>query len=110
MEESKALGISSMPSTQPSLLSSLCNVIYKIITKLLVNWSKPIMAQINSQEQEGYIEGKQILDGIIIAHETIHSSITRKSLRMMIKHDMSKTYDRLSLEFMAKMLIAFGFS
>ena len=52
---------------------SLCNVIYKIITKVMANHLKPILPLIISSEQAGFVEGRQILDGIILVHETIHS-------------------------------------
>jgi hypothetical protein len=52
-------------------LISLCNVIYKIITKVIENRLKPILQEIISLEQGGFIEGRQILDGIIVAHESI---------------------------------------
>jgi hypothetical protein len=71
-------------------------VIYKVITKDIANRIKPIMSKINSQEQGGYIEGRKILDGIIVFHEVIHSPKTIKSLGMLIKIDMSKAYDRLN--------------
>jgi hypothetical protein len=56
---------------------SLCNVIYKIITKVIANRLKPILHSIISPEQGGFVEGRQILDGIIVAHETIHSLKTK---------------------------------
>jgi hypothetical protein len=71
-------------------------VIYKVITKDLSNRIKPVMYKINSQEQGGYIEGRQILDVIIVFHEVIHSPKTIKSISMLIKIYMSKAYDRLA--------------
>jgi hypothetical protein len=50
-----------------------------------------------------------ILDGIIVAHETIHSLKMTKKAGMMMKLDMSKAYDRMNWGFLHKMLLAFGF-
>jgi len=72
---------------------SLCNVIYKIISKLIANKIKPLLKSMISQEQGGFVEGCQIMDGIIIAHETIHLLQTSKKPGMIIKLDMSKAYD-----------------
>jgi hypothetical protein len=38
---------------------TLCNVIYKIITKVIAMRLKPIMSYIISQEQVGYVEGRK---------------------------------------------------
>jgi hypothetical protein len=57
---------------------SLCNVLYKIITKVIANRLNTITNKIVSLEQGGFVEGRQILDGIIVAREKIHSLITNK--------------------------------
>jgi hypothetical protein len=87
----------------------LCNIIYKIISKLVATRLKPILPLIISQEQGGFVEGRKILDGIIVAHETIHSLKISKKAGMMMKLDMSKAYDRMNWDFLIKNLLAFGF-
>jgi hypothetical protein len=52
---------------------SLCNEIYKIITKILANILNPILQEIISPKQGGFVEGRQILSGILVSHEAIHS-------------------------------------
>ena len=52
---------------------ALCNVIYKLLTKVIARRLKPILPMIISLEQSGYVEGRQILDSAILAHEVIHS-------------------------------------
>lgn len=52
---------------------ALCNVIYKVISKVIANRLKLLLPQLISPEQLGYVEGRQILDGIILMHEIIHS-------------------------------------
>eukprot|EP00253_Pinus_taeda_P030366 PITA_30366 len=46
---------------------ALCNVLYKIISKVIANRLKPILRDIISEEQSGYVEGKQIMDHILLA-------------------------------------------
>jgi len=58
---------------------SLCNVAYKIITKVIANRLKPILPNLILEEQTCYMEGTQILDGIILANEIIHSLKTTKT-------------------------------
>ena len=45
---------------------ALCNVIYNIISKVIENRLKPLLLGLISQEQSGFVEGQQILDGIIM--------------------------------------------
>ena len=58
---------------------SLCNVILKVITKVLANRLKPLLPILISPEQTCFVEGRQILDGIIFAHEMIHSLKKKKT-------------------------------
>ena len=52
---------------------ALCNVIYKVISKVIANRLKPLLPGLISPEQSGYVEGRQILDNILLAQEMIHS-------------------------------------
>ena len=88
---------------------ALCNVTYKIITKLIAERLKPFLATLISKEQGGFVGGRQILDGVVIASEAIHSMATSKEKAMFIKLDLAKAYDRVSWEFLGHVLHAFGF-
>ncbi len=88
---------------------ALCNVIYKIITKVIANRLKMVLPGIISHEQAGFVEGRQITDGIILVHETMHSIKEKKLLGMMIKLDLSKAYDKINWDFLEKIMLAFGF-
>eukprot|EP00253_Pinus_taeda_P033889 PITA_33889 len=69
---------------------ALCNVIYKIIATLIAKRLKPLLPNIISPEQTGFVEGRQILDGLVVAQEVIHSLNQSKQRGMMIKLDLSK--------------------
>eukprot|EP00253_Pinus_taeda_P028088 PITA_28088 len=75
---------------------ALCNVIYKIISKFIANILKTILPGIISEEQLGYVEGRKILDNILLAQEMIHSLHSRKEAGMLMQLDLSKAYDKVS--------------
>jgi len=56
----------------------------KVISKNL----KRILLFIISQEQSDYVEGRQILDNMILAHKVIHSLWTTKYPGMHLKIDL----------------------
>ena len=76
---------------------SLRNVIYKVIIKVIANRLKPLFPMLISQKQTGYVEGREILDSIILAHEVTHSLIVTRQLGMLLKMDLSKYFHKLSL-------------
>ena len=77
----------------------LCNVLYKIISKLLANRLRPLLHKMISPWQVAFIQGRKIQDNSIIAHKK----------RMAIKLDMEKAYDRLEWPFILNVLRNFGF-
>eukprot|EP00253_Pinus_taeda_P018445 PITA_18445 len=88
---------------------ALCNVIYKIISKVIANRLKTILPGIISEEQSGYVEGRQIFDNILLAQEMIHSLHSRNVEGMLMQLDLSKAYDKVSWRYLEAVLKAFGF-
>jgi hypothetical protein len=62
---------------------SLCNLIYKIISKVISNRIKPFLERSLSEEQLGFLKGRRIHDAIGAAHECLHS-IKQKNLKALI--------------------------
>ena len=54
---------------------SLCNASYKILSKLLENKLNPLLGQLISPTQGGFVKGRHILDNVILVQESIHSSL-----------------------------------
>jgi hypothetical protein len=75
---------------------TLCNVIYKIISKVIALRLKPILPFIISKEQSEYVEGRQIMDSVILVHEVIHSLKSTRTPGILLKLDLSKAFDKLS--------------
>jgi hypothetical protein len=89
---------------------SLCNVSYKLITKVIANRIKPLLHQLISPNQSGFVEKRQMIDNIILVQEAIHSSRGRGDQGMIIKIDMANTFDRVRHSFLFAVLKKFGFS
>lgn len=88
---------------------ALCNVIYKVISKVIANRLKSLLPLLISSEQSRYVEGRQIMDGILLTHKIIHSLKHSKQAGMLLKLDLSKAFDKLSWTYIQHMLKAFGF-
>jgi hypothetical protein len=58
---------------------SLCNNIYKVVTKIISRRLKSLLSKSISQEQFGFLEGRQIHEAIGVAQETLHSMKTKKT-------------------------------
>jgi len=89
---------------------ALSIVINTIISKVIAIILKSILPFIISNEQSGYIEGRQIMDSVILVHEIIHSLKSTHTLGMLLKLGLSKYFDKLSWQYMEDLLLDFGFS
>ena len=77
---------------------ALCNVIYKIMAKVVANRLKKMLSGVISESQSVFIQGRAITDNVMVAFEFSHY-MKRKSQgkhgKSALKIDMSKAYDRI---------------
>lgn len=91
---------------------ALCNVIYKVVAKVMANRMKPLLKFIISENQSAFVPNRLITDNIMIAFET-HHYLKRKSKGKegyaAMKLDISKAYDRIDWSLLQGIMIKFGF-
>jgi hypothetical protein len=77
---------------------SLCNVLYKLIAKVIANRLKKVLGSIISPNQSTFILGRLIIDNDLVAFEALHTMDRKLKGRegfMALKLDMSNAYDRV---------------
>ena len=86
---------------------SCCNLVYKIITKIIANRMKPILQKSISNNQATFLKDRSLGENVLLASELVRnyrSSSCPKSC--MLKVDIRKAFDTLSWDFVIKLLEA----
>ena len=92
---------------------SLCNVVYKIISKVLANRLKDVLPLVISENQSAFQAGRVITDNILMAFETLYymkHHQSGKSGFMALKLDMSKAYDQVEWAYLEAIVMRMGFA
>lgn len=73
---------------------TLCNITYKVISKVLANRLKAVIGNLVSPFQAAFVPGRHIHENSIMAHEVIHMMQKRKKGRkiMVLRADIEKVY------------------
>ena len=77
--------------------------------KLLANRIKKVMGKVISESQNAFVEGRQILDAVLIANEAVDSRLKDNVGWVLCKLDIEKTYDHVSWSFLLAVLKKMGF-
>jgi hypothetical protein len=87
-------------------LISLCNIIYKIISKILANRFKLLLHHFISHLQSAFVPSRNIQDNYILAYELLHTLKAKKGRGglMAIKIYMKKAFDREKWNFLFAIL------
>uniref|UniRef100_A0A803PYI0 Reverse transcriptase domain-containing protein n=1 Tax=Cannabis sativa TaxID=3483 RepID=A0A803PYI0_CANSA len=92
---------------------SLCNVIYKIVSKCLVARLSGVMDLVISDTQSAFIKDRLIHDNAIIGYESLHcmrKNRFQNGGKIALKLDMAKAYDRVEWSFLSAVMSRLGFA
>lgn len=92
----------------------LCNVLYKILAKVLANRLKVLLPGIISSSQSAFVPGRSISDNnVLVAFELIHFMKRKtkgKKGKVALKIDISKAYDRVDCIYLKLIMLQLGFN
>ncbi|KAK4384265.1 hypothetical protein Sango_3077900 [Sesamum angolense] len=87
-----------------------CNVIYKVITKIMVSRIREILDLLISPSQNAFVPGRLISDNVLLAQEFFSGyNQCRLPPRCALKVDLRKAYDTVEWDFLFATLRMFGF-
>lgn len=91
---------------------ALCNVIYKIVAKVLANRLQLILPEIFDETQSGFVADRMITNNIIIPNEVVHwlkGKLKGAYGVATMKIDVAKAYDQLEWDYLEGIMRALGF-
>ena len=87
---------------------SLCNIVYKLISKIVALRLKPFLDNFISPQQFGFLKTRQIAKPIAITQEVLHSVKTKNKCALILKLDLSKAFDKLNWSYLRLILLQIG--
>ena len=83
---------------------SVVGGLYKWLAKVLANRLKRMLAKVISFSQNAFVEGRQIMDTILIVNKAIDSILKSNRGAILCKLDIEKAYDHVDWSFLLSVL------
>jgi hypothetical protein len=88
----------------------LLNVSFKIFTEVATIRLNTVADHIVQPSQTAFMQGRNILDGVVVLHEAVHEMHSKKLNGVILKLDFEKAYDKVKWSFLQQTLRMKGFS
>jgi hypothetical protein len=88
----------------------LLNVSFKIFTKIGTNRITSVAHKVIRPTQSAFLPGRNIMEGVVILHESIHELHKKNMDGVIFKFDFEKAYDKVKWQFLQQTLRMKGFS
>ena len=89
---------------------SMVGSIYNVIAKILSRRLRRVISNLVGEAQIAFVSGRQILDGALIANETVNRMKKKKKEGVLLKLNFQKAYDAINLDSMDIVLKEMGFA
>ncbi|XP_058108842.1 uncharacterized protein LOC131251865 [Magnolia sinica] len=88
---------------------SLCNVVYKILSKILSTRLGKVLPKIISEEQGAFVKGRSITKNIAMAQEALRNIVRKvRGGNIILKLDLEKANDRVNWNVLKQIMKRFG--
>ena len=81
----------------------LLNVSFKIFTKVATIRLNSLADHVVRPSQIAFMQSRNILDGVVILHETVHELHGKKLNGVILKIDFEKAYDKVKWSFLQQL-------
>ncbi|RVW38638.1 LINE-1 reverse transcriptase-like [Vitis vinifera] len=74
------------------------------LSKVLANRLKSVIGEVISDSQQAFVQGRQILDAVLIANETLDSRLKDNKSGLLLKMDIEKAFDHVNWDFLMEVM------